>query len=427
MLRGRSMSLVRTAGSLLATSAVLLLASPACVIKLNDKNAPLDNGGVTGVSADCEVIVPAARAIVSDGPPAIKYVGRYDMSDAAGPKLDWSGSYVSARFTGTEVAININVPDNMDTSFMFEGVVDGQDLVDFMVSPGQTRYPIATNLPPGEHEVVVMRNTEPQKGVSQWAGFDFGPGGQLLPPTVNARRIEIIGDSITCGYGMMGPNATCPFDVEVRPNVRVPVTENVYRAYGSIAGRELSADVVTLCYSGKGVVLNYREPKEEQEPRTTMPQYYERTICGDPEGAKWDFTKDAQPQVVLINLGTNDFTRDVDADTVADGIDLPRFRAGYLDFVKSVRARRPDAHIFLGVSPMLTDKFPLDNARSEMRDTFGSVADELNAAGDTKVYRIEFVEQGTRYGLGCDYHPNQEVHRIMAEQLVGAIRSKTCW
>jgi hypothetical protein len=40
---------------------------------------------------------------------------------------------------------------------------------------------------------------------------------------------------------------------------------------------------------------------------------------------------------------------------------------------------------------------------------------------------MELVEMGVRYGLGCDYHPNLEVHRIMADQVVGAIRSKTCW
>jgi hypothetical protein len=40
---------------------------------------------------------------------------------------------------------------------------------------------------------------------------------------------------------------------------------------------------------------------------------------------------------------------------------------------------------------------------------------------------MELVEQGTRYGLGCDYHPNLTVHQIMAQQTIGAIRSKTCW
>jgi hypothetical protein len=40
---------------------------------------------------------------------------------------------------------------------------------------------------------------------------------------------------------------------------------------------------------------------------------------------------------------------------------------------------------------------------------------------------MEFLDQGVRNGLGCDFHPNVTTHRIVAEQLIGAIRSKTCW
>jgi hypothetical protein len=128
-----------------------------------------------------------------------------------------------------------------------------------------------------------------------------------------------------------------------------------------------------------------------------------------------------------MNVGTNDFARDANLDGIPDGIDLTAFRAGYLAWVKFVRGLRPSAHIFLAVSPMLTDKFPLDDARSDMRRVLGSIVEELAAAGDAKVYRIELVEMGSRYGLGCDYHPNLEVHRIMADQVAGAIRSKLCW
>ena len=92
-----------------------------------------------------------------------------------------------------------------------------------------------------------------------------------------------------------------------------------------------------------------------------------------------------------------------------------------------VRARRPDAHIFLATPPMVTDQFPLDNARRNIRDTLLRIVSEQASAGDAKVHQMDLVEQGFRYGLGCDYHPNLEVHRIMARQLVGAVRSKTCW
>jgi hypothetical protein len=38
---------------------------------------------------------------------------------------------------------------------------------------------------------------------SQFFGLDFG-GGTLLPMPAPAHKIEVIGDSITCGYGNEG-------------------------------------------------------------------------------------------------------------------------------------------------------------------------------------------------------------------------------
>lgn len=422
----RSFRTLKRAGLALAFVTLPVVASPACVVRLDERNEPAANGGVTGARVDCAQVQAVGIGGPSAGTASIKFVGRYDMSDATKAKFDWSGNYANARFEGTEVSVGISIPDNQDIELVFEAAIDDREPIKFIVTPDRTSYLVANDLAPGPHEITVMRNSEALYGSSEFTGFNFGATGQLLPPTERPRRIEFIGDSITCGYGNEGPNATCPYDVEVRQGVRVPMTENIYLAYGSIAARALSADAVTTCFSGKGVVLNYREPADNPDAKTTVPQYYERTLANEPE-PKWDFTKEQQPQVVVINLGTNDFSRDINLDTVADGIDLPAFKAGYANFVAYVRERRPNAHIFLAIPPMMTDKFPLDNARSNMRDVLGQIVADRTAAGDTMVYRIELVEMGTRYGLGCDYHPNLEVHRIMADQVIGAIREKTCW
>ena len=214
----------------------------------------------------------------------------------------------------------------------------------------------------------------------------------------------------------------------------------------------LDADVVNTCWSGKGVERNYRERTNDANRLLTMPDLWrERTLAAkpvpqpgaEPEGTqapRWDFSTEPEPQVVLINLGTNDFTRDVlknnegnaydgdNGDNVPDGdINLESFRDTFLNFVRDVRAKRPNAHIFLSLPPMVTDQFPLDDARSNLYSVLLFIAEEFERSGDTKVYAMQLVEQGTRYGLGCDYHPNLLVHEIMAEQVAGAIRSKTCW
>jgi len=188
---------------------------------------------------------------------------------------------------------------------------------------------------------------------------------------------------------------------------------------------------------------NYREtaavggatanaPVADPDGKTTVPDYYLRRLATEiPEKDRpemlWDFATETEPQVVVINLGTNDFASDVDQNGDPDGLDVARFREKYSSFYRVVRSNRPAAKVFLTVSPMFTDRYPLENARQTMRNVLQGIVEQAASEGDSNVYWMEFVEMGTRYGLGCDYHPNLNVHRIMADQLVGAIASKTCW
>jgi len=520
---------------------LLVVVSPACVVRLTDRNEAADNGAITGPPADCSTLTPEGPG-GPGGAAELKFVGRFDFGEPNKPEFDWSGNYIQARFMGDQVTVDL---DSQDNDLLFTAVVDDRPPIKIRHQPKKPNsprcngkpveqcpgYEIAVGLDPNvPHEVTLHRNSEAMLGPVAFLGFTFGAMGKLLPPNRRPRRIEIIGDSITCGYGNEGENATCPFDVEIRKeelteqigervvkqqvSIKLPITENQYLAYSSIAARNLNADIVTLCWSGKGVVKNYKErylPAQQEvlardnerlaaaakpdvtddqipppyafdcDSRVTVPDMWLSRTRGNEDvapplapaphpdpgvrerikdaelpracslksggnekgrfvGPKWDFSKekpDEQPQVVVINLGTNDFARDsipdngmdqLPGDNLPDGtIDRGEFRNRYRDFIQEIRKVRPNAHIIMQVPPMITDQFPLDNAREDMKSIFLSIADEFASKGDFKVYRMELVEQGVRYGLGCDYHPNLEVHRIMARQLEGAIRNKTCW
>jgi lysophospholipase L1-like esterase len=473
----------------------LVLLSPACVAKLTDRNSPAPNGAVTGPAANCAVETPLPHG-APGGEAAPKLVGRFAFSEETpGEALfDWSGNYVTVRFQGTsQVTARLRLPGEVPEDQLFTFVVDNQppekrlitvktDAAGKPTLEPEERYDVTGLDPAVPHELTIYKDTEAQKGGVVFKGFDLH-GGTMLPPTRRPRRIEFIGDSITCGYGNEGKNATCPFETKVRevtvpgrngapPHteaITVPLTENQYLSFAAIAARELDADAVTICFSGKGVYLNYKErfktdPNDptkwlyrsddhslanrvpEEDAKTTMSQYWAtRTVATDFQGNAWDFSKERPeeiPQVVFISLGTNDLSRDTkepasdptkqEGDNQPDG-DLARpeererFFQAYLALVKQVREKRPDAQILLATPPMVSDQFPFENARTLLRGTLARIVDDRARAGDAKVYRMELVEQGFRYGLGCDYHPNLEVHRIMATQLVGAIRSKTCW
>lgn len=467
---------------------VTVLSLPACVVRLTDRNAPKENGGVTGEPANCGAMTNVLPRGAPGGEAAPKFVGRfaYPPESPITPIFDWSGNYITVRFQGTnKLTVKLRLPGKVPQDQMFTFAVDNlpattrqitvkKDAAGHPTLEPQEDYDIVGLDPNRPHEVTIYKNTEAQKGAILFKGFELH-GGTLLPPTRRARRMEFIGDSITCGYGNEGKNATCPFEVSVRevkdPEsgqpvlVTVPLTENQFLSFTSMAARELDADAVTICWSGKGVDRNYKEdykpdpanPKQflrgpdgnrvpEDDTLTTVPQLWEtRTVGSDFEGLKWDFAVEKPeeiPQVVVISLGTNDFARDtkepasdpskLEGDNIPDGdmndpAEREKFFKSYLTLVEKVRERRPNAHIFLATSPMITNQFPIGNARDHLRDALLGIVAERERKGDKKVYQMDLVEQGFRYGLGCDYHPNLEVHRIMARQLVGAVRSKTCW
>jgi hypothetical protein len=56
-----------------------------------------------------------------------------------------------------------------------------------------------------------------------------------------------------------------------------------------------------------------------------------------------------------------------------------------------------------------------------------AIVAEQNAAGDTKVKLLDFGQQNSSLGTGCDYHPNVAVQTEMADVLVADVRATLGW
>lgn len=319
-------------------------------------------------------------------PPAIHYVGRHDDGDPAHVRMGWSGVGAVFRFSGTDASVRLD-----DNARYWTVVVDGQVQPTLATSPGEQVYPLASGLPAGEHTVELYRRTEGSFGPTTMLGVELV--GELLAPPPVTRRIEVIGDSITCGYGNEGVSP-CSFSAE---------TESHYATYGAIAARALGAEVSTVAWSGKGVVNNYLD--DVFEP---LPQVYDRLLATDP--APWDFSW--QPDVVVINLGTNDFSTDGDPP---QDVFVPAY-AGFLGHLRDVY---PDAFI-LAVAPVL-----FGDEATMVAGYLQSAVDQRHAVGDLDV---AFADVNVQWnGSGCDGHPNLEAHAGMAARLVEELQAHLGW
>jgi lysophospholipase L1-like esterase len=331
------------------------------------------------------------------GPPAIRYIGRFDTSHPDAPQGEWSASAMEARFSGTEVSAKLGGTGNY-----FEVVLDGV-VKPVIQTTGASGYPIATGLAAGTHDVLVFRRDEATDNATTFSGFDFGPGGQLLsPPPAPSRRIELVGDSISCAFGDECAKASDGF---------TPATENEYVGYGPLTARALGAEIHVVAWSGKGLYRNLGGDTTD-----TMPVLWQRTIPTD-STSRWTPSQWI-PDVVVINLGTNDYN--------AQGPDpSANFQATYLQFVTTLKNVYPNVFVFGAVGPMLGG-----SRYGSVKTAITNVVSMLAAAGDERMALVEFPTQdcgtdGT--GCGCAGHPNVDEHQKMATILEAAIRSALGW
>jgi lysophospholipase L1-like esterase len=217
-------------------------------------------------------------------------------------------------------------------------------------------------------------------------------------PAASGRLIEVIGDSISAGYGNLGMwnhssgTGSCSFTLD---------TEAAYQAYPWVLARTLDAEVSIIAHSGWGMVRDYNGTDAG-----VMPSIYANTL-GTETSPTWGFAR--KPDAVLIDLGTN--------DSAAGDPGTP-FETAYTAFLKTVRGHYPGAWIFLTIGPMTSD--PL---LTTMRAHLAAV---VTAAADAKVTTIDMATQDSTV-TGCDYHPTVGEDQTMAAALATAIRAKLGW
>jgi len=344
----------------------------------------------------CIVVAVICSGVVIDGQnipysnPNIQYVGRTALTPT-GRVFSWPGVTISTQFSGSAT---LSVYFAGSSSMYFTVFVDGQKST-LAVHPSSTpqAYVVATGLSLGSHVVSLVRRNEANFGPTTFTGFGLAQGGNLQPPPARPdRRIEFIGDSITCGYGDLGV-LPCSFSAE---------TEDVYQAHGPITARALKADYYVAAWSGMGMVRNYGDPNTvSAQP---FPAIYDYIVGGEPSYKTWNYTNWV-PHAIVINLGTNDYSTNPQPPESV-------YTTAYVKFVnhlKSVYAPSKPA-FFLVCGPMSQD--------------YCSYAQSVaTTVGGTFVNLWGLNVQP----FGCDYHPTVAVQTNMATKETEAIATVLKW
>jgi lysophospholipase L1-like esterase len=325
---------------------------------------------------------------------AFRFLGRVNPVTK---ELTWPGTGISFTFTGSSASIQL-------TS------VTGTNSVDLIIDGGKptvisnvagTSISTPAGLSNGKHVVVLRKRSESLYGTIVIGGVTTdGTIGADVAPT---RRIEIIGDSISVGYGLDGTN----------PCTNTAAVENNPKTYGALAAEQLGADYSVVAWSGKGLTRNIGN-----DDAIIMPILYTRYGANDADNS-YTFPAASAPDAIVINLGTNDFNYLGSRDP----INAATFTAGMVGFVKSIRTHYPNATYFLMTSPMLSDGYP--TAADAQHTTLSNAVKAAITQLGGKVQLVDWLTQGS--DVGCDYHPNAATNAAEAPVLAAAIKAALKW
>ena len=364
---------------------------------------------LTAFGAKAITTIPLKGTIISPTDQHIQYTGRISFTNPERPTWNFPGIQIMAAFEGT----SLRMMAKPQSGYFMAQIDQAEPFKVAFRGERDSVVTLATALPEGRHLVRLMYVIEGYEFFPEFWGFVLDKGRQLVDvPALPSRKIEFIGNSITCGYGNEGLKKEEHFDY---------ATENHYYSYASIAARNLEAQHWVVARSGIGAYRNYDGPKKGN-PESCMPVQYEYTgYAWKPElrkeqtflREKWDFSR-YQPDVVCINLGTNDLS--------TANYDLSLLKQGYQKLLKQVRQHNPNAKIVFLTGSMLYNQ-ELQTAKQLLDE----IVAKAQKAGDKEVYRFDMSPIDDNAFYGNDWHPNIYQDEKMASELTAYLRKLMNW
>lgn len=308
--------------------------------------------------------------------------------------FNWSASGFEFKFkgSGAKATIVSTAPGGSNNAFI-KIFVDGVEQPDVELKNKINEVTLASGLDKDkEHTIMVLKRTNGRSSSAGVSDIKLTDGTILEAPKAKTKLIEFIGDSITVGYATLGKNG----------DTWSTSTEDVSKTYIRMIAEAFNADYMVTAISGRGVVRNTGGDTDK-----LMPEIYKYLDIYNNPGVDYDFER--QPDVIVINLGTNDASGSNPNLTAAE------FEAGLKAFLIDVRAKNPKAEIIYAYG-FMTTKF---------KSSMEKVVKELNDAGDKN---ISFMALKTcTVKEKCIGHPTAAAYVSRGEAIIEQISKVTGW
>jgi lysophospholipase L1-like esterase len=326
----------------------------------------------------------SAFAATGDGglaDPNITFVGRWDKSSSTQYTSHWDGAYLTTRFTGRNVTVELASP------MTFKAVIDGTISTYWTWGNTTVRLDTSALTNDGPHRLQIVADYDDREIPFNKLVLD--PGATTLP--VEPRPwVEFVGDSITAGQG---------------------AEHGALGDYASRTGEALGAHHTQIAWAGITLTDGVHYSNNNWPGMESM--YFRAWAvnrCSNPDctpdaanpvpNPAWDFSQ-YSPKIIVVNLGTNDWNLNEPGST---------FQGEYTGFLQNIRAKHPNAEIFV----LRTFNGYL------VQETQNAVAARINA-GDTKLHYVDttgWLIPSPSPDFADTFHPNDTGYQKVRDRLV---------
>ena len=318
----------------------------------------------------------------------VKFMGRNYCDDNDVTWLVQSGSAVEFNVSAQSAEVTIYGDDNINNDEKYRPryavIVDGEIILDEVMSEKEKTVELFSGKENRTAEVKIIHLSEANNGTVGVGNIKVNSTSSIpvSPLPEKDLLIEFVGDSITCAYGVEGASAYENFKTS---------TENFMKSYAYLTAQKLNADYSAVSYSGHGIVSGYSQDGSINT-ESLVPPVYDKIGKIKPYDVEWNFKR--KPDVIVINLGTNDDTY-VSKDFEKRS---QEYTDAYTDFLGDIFSKSPDSYIICTVGTMgCQEMYPcIEDAVKNFKEKYNS----------DKIMCYESAVQNMNDGLGSDWHPN---------------------
>lgn len=319
---------------------------------------------------------------------------QYFHYSSSGFEVKFYGTKLEATIGATEFSSDKNRPY---LSILVDGENDPRKAKDLALTEEIAVYTIIDNLEEGFHTVRVLKRSESQYSKC-WLEDLITDGSFYKPNPKKERKIEIYGASTTCGYGAFGKSGPEAFKTE---------TEHSLFSYAGLISRVFDAEYNMVSASGWAITQN----KDSDD--VCMPEVYDKVDLRSE--MKWDFNEFV-PDIVIINLATNDSVYINDAPTIEEKqAREKRYYDGYIRFIDNLREAYNNPELPILMTYGFLDDQGVEKPIHDIKAYYAK-------KGDAYVDYLKVIKANGTDGFGSRYHPSATTHMRSTDLMIPKVQ-----